>query len=65
MTDTPPTSWWHNPHRASLHHYSLDGRVAACHREFNSEWEPGDDPGRRCHTCARLIHRIGDAPWGS
>ena len=57
-------NWWHNPHRASLYHYSLDGRVAACHREFNSEWQPGDDPARHCLTCERYAARV-DPTWVS
>ena len=52
------TGWWHNPERESLHHYSLDGIVAVCHREFNSEWVTGDNPRRRCKTCDRHTAHI-------
>lgn len=51
--------WWHNPERDSLHHYTVDGKVAVCHREFNSEWQPGDNPARRCRTCQNHVGHLG------
>ena len=50
--------WWHNPERDSQYHYSLEGRVALCQREFNSEWERGDDPANRCRTCHNIATHL-------
>ena len=60
-----PGNWWHNPHRDSRHHYSVDGLESICHKEFNSEWVIDPDPTRQCTVCLRYYAAIREMSWVS